>query len=1206
MKPISLKLSGLHSFREPQAVNFERLCEAGLFGIFGPTGSGKSTILDAITLSLYGKVERASHGTHGILNHSEQRVLVEFTFELNHPEGRKCYRVERVYRRGENNSVTTAGARLVEVTAGGEVPLAEKAGAVTSQIEALLGLNADDFTRAVVLPQGKFDEFLKKIKPVDRRGMLERLFGLAEYGEKLRQKVDGRLQEAARKLAGIQGELDGLGDASDEALELAEQQLVQARERAEKAEERYRLAEQKFKATEELWKWHEELAGVEGEAALLRERQPEILRLEEKLDAAARAGKAQPFLAEVDEAATAYADARKNLTDAQAELALADQAAGTAEERLKQTRESRQREEPGLQAYKTQLVRGVALEKEISELKKEGESLLTVLKALQGEKDKVETAVNDQRREKQQLEEALQDCRARIAETHVAPERRRQVAAAWLALRQWRDAQTEYAKAQAYRREKDDRLRKARQSWADAVNAERQALVQLELAVREEKEVREKRPPDDDSALQDLVRELERLRSLVDSAARLATDMEEVHKLYKLKQLELADIENAYQRAVTALEAVKLDADEAQRLVRTAEERLNELRSQNMAGHLARLLKAGEPCPVCGSTEHPLPALTGGEEEITLAEKDLRDAQAFLVTAQDALEKAQREESTAAERLRLAGIAVQEIKARLASLENEMTSICQGMPGGWAGPAIEEMQTELSRRDTLIEAKREAWVNWQEKLDEKSRALQAAREAHNEKARALVQAESVRLAAEAAAREAAERLSETEAQVEQCLVRLNETRGEIPVEKLEEINSQIQQFDAQRAILEMEREQLENELADIARNIEGLLARHSDLSSKVSGTQEKLAALRATYREKDAELRGITNGRPAGELLERTEVRLRELAAAEEQAQEAARRTAQEKAALEQAVAAAQKAVNLAEERLDKGTTRLYAVLRELRFATRNEAEQALLTLEEQEELQKKVKQYREESERLAGLIRNLREKLADRTASSAEWQACQNELAAAQRERTNALEQRGAAQRERQRVADANVRWKELKKLADKTGALKKRLETLKELFRGNTFVDFLAEEQLDSVTHDASVRLGQLTNHRYALEVDSEGGFVIRDEANGGVKRPVSTLSGGETFVTSLALALALSAQIQLKGRYPLEFFFLDEGFGSLDPDLLEVVVSTLERLHLEHLNIGVISHVPELRNRLPRRLIVHPADPSGTGSRLELEMG
>ena len=86
-----------------------------------------------------------------------------------------------------------------------------------------------------------------------------------------------------------------------------------------------------------------------------------------------------------------------------------------------------------------------------------------------------------------------------------------------------------------------------------------------------------------------------------------------------------------------------------------------------------------------------------------------------------------------------------------------------------------------------------------------------------------------------------------------------------------------------------------------------------------------------------------------------------------------------------------------------------------------------------------------------------------------------------------------------------------------------------------------------------------------------------TIRTEA---YERQTATLSGGETFVTSLALALALSAEIQLKGTAPLELFFLDEGFGSLDDMLLDIVMESLEKIHNRHLKVGIISHVESVK--------------------------
>ena len=90
---------------------------------------------------------------------------------------------------------------------------------------------------------------------------------------------------------------------------------------------------------------------------------------------------------------------------------------------------------------------------------------------------------------------------------------------------------------------------------------------------------------------------------------------------------------------------------------------------------------------------------------------------------------------------------------------------------------------------------------------------------------------------------------------------------------------------------------------------------------------------------------------------------------------------------------------------------------------------------------------------------------------------------------------------------------------------------------------------------------------------------------------------------FLASFSLALALSTQIQLRGRYPLEFFFLDEGFGTLDSETLEVVFESLGSLRTSDVLVGFISHVEDLKQRLPRSLVVTPAEPGGQGSTTDI---
>lgn len=271
MKPISLSIKGLHSFRQEQVIDFERLCDAGVFGIFGPTGSGKSSILDAMTLALYGKVERAANNTHGILNHAEDELAVSFTFKLQTGH-ETAYKVERVFKRTDAVKVKTSICRFIEMKEE-QIVLADKANEVNRKIEELLGLTIDDFTRAVVLPQGKFAEFLS-LKGAERRQMLQRLFNLEQYGDRLVKKLKKQAQTAQSRKNEMLAEQAGLGDAGEEALKLAEQHLEEA-ETLLQSKRRERDAEaQRFAEYQEIWNLQQEKESyLKKEAELLKKKE---------------------------------------------------------------------------------------------------------------------------------------------------------------------------------------------------------------------------------------------------------------------------------------------------------------------------------------------------------------------------------------------------------------------------------------------------------------------------------------------------------------------------------------------------------------------------------------------------------------------------------------------------------------------------------------------------------------------------------------------------------------------------------------------------------------------------------------------------------------------------------------------------------------------------------------------------------------------
>ncbi len=156
------------------------------------------------------------------------------------------------------------------------------------------------------------------------------------------------------------------------------------------------------------------------------------------------------------------------------------------------------------------------------------------------------------------------------------------------------------------------------------------------------------------------------------------------------------------------------------------------------------------------------------------------------------------------------------------------------------------------------------------------------------------------------------------------------------------------------------------------------------------------------------------------------------------------------------------------------------------------------------------------------------------------------------------------------------------------------------------NRFEKWLLDEAVHRLVGRASTILGELSSDAYALSVDQRNGaFTVIDHANASQARSARTLSGGETFLASLALALALAdqvAELATGGVARLEALFLDEGFGTLDADALDVVATALDELGARGRMVGVVTHVRELADRLPVRFEVRKVAGSATIERVE----
>lgn len=160
--------------------------------------------------------------------------------------------------------------------------------------------------------------------------------------------------------------------------------------------------------------------------------------------------------------------------------------------------------------------------------------------------------------------------------------------------------------------------------------------------------------------------------------------------------------------------------------------------------------------------------------------------------------------------------------------------------------------------------------------------------------------------------------------------------------------------------------------------------------------------------------------------------------------------------------------------------------------------------------------------------------------------------------------------------------------------------LEELERLFRGRAFIHFLAHEYLRTLCRHANTYFQQWTHGLLALEVDEKAQLNIRDLSHGGLYRPVQTLSGGQLFQASLAMALALSDMTRASARLRQCLFFIDEGFGNLDRNSLALVMDTLRQLRRHGRLVGVISHREELQQELDS--YVHILHDHKHGSRIE----
>lgn len=249
------------------------------------------------------------------------------------------------------------------------------------------------------------------------------------------------------------------------------------------------------------------------------------------------------------------------------------------------------------------------------------------------------------------------------------------------------------------------------------------------------------------------------------------------------------------------------------------------------------------------------------------------------------------------------------------------------------------------------------------------------------------------------------------------------------------------------------------------------------------------------------------------------------------------------------------------------------------------------------ETVRKEIEQFTVAHKTLDNQIQDLEFKLKDAFFNENDYLQYEKEYEIAENELKNATENVIKTNAEITRLTASFQQKKQLLIEFEQLKSRAENLKTLLNLFKASGFVQYVSTIYLKQLCENANVRFRKMTRNQLSLQVNENLDFEVVDFLNEGRTRSVKTLSGGQMFQVSLSLALALAESVQTNTQASKNFFFIDEGFGTQDTESVNIVFETLNNLHKENRVVGIISHVEELKERIPVALQITKTDEDGS---------
>lgn len=1192
MKILKIHIRNLNSLKGDFNIDFTSgaLAHTGIFAITGATGAGKTTVLDSITLALYGKVAR-NKDVKEVMSNGTTESHAEVEFEVFAQRYLASWHIHRARKKisGKIGTPKRELAQWNEETASYEI-IAEKIKEVDAQVERISGLDYHRFTRSVLLSQGDFAAFLRA-DVRERSDLLERITGTEIYSQ-LSKAAFERYRLEKGRLENLQAQLQQLGVYEQEAID--EQQLQSLKSTSDTHAQALNKIRQALQA---LSRWRESTAKKEQLLAQQIALKEQIDQFKDQALLLERSKRLSPL----DEDLKELQRTQKAHNDSEAKLKALTHTItqSIAKEKHEKTRfeasvsaqklfEKEQNQKEALFRQLDQLyTQKQHVEEDVALSAKDKQQLIEQLKH-------IKTEQSNNEKELQSLQSSLQSKRTWLADHAQLADLESKLASIgelrnqWLQVEELKNKNEQAATTLQKELEQADEQVQSKQAdyeqhLAVLAGLETDYTASLPAAFREKKELKAFQQAL--QSLQDKVQQTRELYLLDESYAALLKEQQQHEDRLAILYAQQQDLTKQLLSSMDQLDLYQAELDYKQEIYRQQQLIANYTQDRQE-------LKEGDECPLCFSVEHPFRQMDI-KPMVDKAKEEYQKADKLVQALRQKERKLLQNENTISQELELLlGDEQKQKKGSIDSLREKLRKQEQRMSALIVG-ADQAQGLGLKARLETLEKQLQDWKQLQNHLNSLAQKIESEKEAGQQKEKAILKAKAAWDLLKSKEQDVSKIAVEQQDQQLQLTQQLNDTLQlygyKFTVDTVEITFATLREQLLQHRSYTKAAQEEEKAMAVQQLQQTHLLEEQAKLEEKKALALEKYSLLSANLNQLQQQIDELLQGNTLVALRQALQTQELAVQQALEQTRQQHQQALQALLLEQQSEKEEQKRFKNYKQQYEKLEKELLIALKELGAYSSIEAALKDKLPKEEEDAYMAIQQRHEREQ--GQIVHSLEEVEAE----IEKWhpfalnEAEENELETSFKEtneqyqqsllRLGQIEEQYRQQQERKAqharlLADIDQqrmefnRWAQLNELIGQADGKKFR-----------TFAQGLTLQKLVAIANEYLEKLsGRYFIHK---REDADLELEIIDSYQADNRRSMYTLSGGESFLISLALAMGLS---DLAGKNAqIHSLFIDEGFGTLDARSLDVALSTLENLQSVGKTIGVISHLKELKERI-----------------------